>query len=74
MNEVFLWNVPSGENADDTFGPWIEDNKIKALFIEPVFISGYPEKWKVIEAHIGTLLEREFLADPGSVQVFIVQE
>ncbi len=74
MNDVSLQSIPTGEDADIRFQGWLENNNIKALYIEPVFINEYPERWKLIQRHIGSVLEREFLADPGSVQVFIVQE
>ncbi len=74
MNDVGLQSIPLGEDVDIRFLEWLENNHIKALYIEPVFIMEYPERWELIQRHIGSILEREFLADPGSVQVFIVQE
>jgi hypothetical protein len=74
MNDVGLQTIPLGEDADIQFQGWLENNNVKALYIEPVFIMAYPERWELIQRHIGSILEREFLADPGSVQVFIVQE
>lgn len=74
MNDIGLQSIPIGKDADIQFQGWLENNNIRALYIEPVFIMNYPERWELIQRHIGSVLEREFLADPGSVQVFIVQE
>ena len=53
---------------------WMDNNDIEVLFVEPALGHALPGTMEVIEADAGTRLERVFLADPGSVQIFIVQE
>jgi len=74
MNETFLWNIQLGDDRGTSLREWIEIHEVKALIIEPDFIRAYPEVWEAVEMNVGGLLEREFLADPGSVQIFVVQD
>lgn len=74
MNHHYYSSVRLDDDPSQKLRIWVEETGIKVLFVEPVFIQAEPEIWKAIQENIGTLFVREFLADPGSIQIFVVQE
>ena len=72
MSLVNLTSLPDGESTE-TLQAWVDQNGIKALYITTGFINSYPEKWNLIEASIGKVVEIAFIGDPGSVQILMVQ-
>ncbi len=72
MELVDLASLPDEESME-TLQAWVDQKGIKALYITTGFINSYPEKWNIIESSIGEIFEVAFIADPGSIQVLMVQ-
>ncbi len=48
--------------------------QVRALYVTPEMISQLPDFWELIVASEGSCIDRALVADPGSIQVFLVSD
>jgi hypothetical protein len=73
MTWTDLARVPGGSDLS-AFQAWLEENDVSALVVEPDFIQSHQADWALIEEGIDRSIRLELVSDPGSIQVFFVQE
>jgi hypothetical protein len=59
------------ELEEDAFMDWLIDQGVEAVYADHMFASS-PAIWEKIQPHIGTELERVFIADGGDIQILLV--
>lgn len=68
------WNDLESEFHEQIgFCDLLREQRVRALFVTPDTILKQPELWDNIEIARGSCLERSFVVDPGSIQIFIVE-
>ncbi len=65
-------DVPSNRSPE-AFVDWLRSQGIRVVYIDHVLTSNNPVLWELMNAQIGSGLERVFSADEGDVQVLIVR-
>lgn len=55
----------------DEFMGWLRDQGVVAVYADHIFASS-PAIWEKIQPHIGTQLERVFIADGGDIQLLML--
>lgn len=70
---IDLTKVPGGSDLS-AFNSWLQENEVSALIIEPDFIQSHQADWALIEEGIDRTIHLELVSDPGSIQVFFVND
>lgn len=73
MRWVDITSIP-GDLDEQAFTDWLQENKVSILYVDPSFIQSQPEDWGLIEESINRTINLELISDPGSIQVFVVNE
>ncbi len=61
------------DRSPEAFVDWLRSQDIRVVYVDQVLTSNNPALWALLNAQIGTGLERVFSADEGNVQVLIVR-
>jgi hypothetical protein len=72
MADIELSGAPASSSGAGDLGHWLADNEVRAVYVDPSFIQDHPEIWQSIQGEVGVVLQRAFIGDPGSIQVFLV--
>ena len=73
MNWIDLTKVPGGSDLS-ALNTWLEENEVSALVVEPDFIQSRQADWALIEKGIDRSIRLEMVSDPGSIQIFFVND
>jgi hypothetical protein len=69
----FPESLRQAETSDELY-QWLIDNDVKAILSVHLLRTLEPQIWEFVEDQIDVNLERVFRADPGDIQVILVQE
>jgi hypothetical protein len=61
------------DRTPEAFVDWLRSQGIQAVFVDQTLSSGSPGLWALLDAQVGTGLERVFSADEGDIQVLLVK-